>query len=120
MNESNSIWRFSLSALPVRRVTHFFAEGDGPWGVIAKLRARPGIRMPGRLMDCFYCLSLWIALPLAVFTSSGWLGIAVHWLALSGAASLLERSASGTNPELPIVEISQGESLCAAVKPEAA
>lgn len=41
----------------------------------------------------FYGLSLGLALPLAVFTSNGLLGLLVHAIALSGAASLLEQSA---------------------------
>ena len=39
MNEENSIWRFSLSALAVWRMTHLLVEEDGPWDLIAKLRA---------------------------------------------------------------------------------
>ena len=119
MNENNSIWRSGLSALAVSRVTHLLAEEDGPWDAIAKVRARPGSDVVGQLMDCFYCLSLWIALPLAVITSNGWLGIAVHWVALSGAACLLEKATTRQGPEFQRVEILEGDALCAAVKPEA-
>jgi hypothetical protein len=50
--------------------------------------------MPGKLMDCFYCLSLWISVPFAFFAAGGtavlnWL---IMWLALSGAACLLHRA----------------------------
>jgi hypothetical protein len=44
-----------------------------------------------RLIDVLYCVCLWIALPLAVFTSNGWLGLLGHGLALTGAASFLEK-----------------------------
>jgi hypothetical protein len=119
MNENGSIWRFSLSALAVWRATHLLAEEDGPWDMIASLRAWLGSGMLGRLMDCFYCLSLWIALPFAVLTSNSWLGIAVHWLALSGAACLLEKSTFYSATEVPRLEIVKGDAPCVAVKREA-
>lgn len=119
MNENGSIWRFGLAALAVWRVTHLLAEEDGPWDLIARLRGRLGANILGRLMDCFYCLSLWIALPLAVLTSNGWFGLAVHWLALSGAACLLEKSTAKPGPEFQRVEILEGDALCAAAKHEA-
>ena len=50
--------------------------GDGFWGT---------------LLDCFYCLSLWIAAPIAWWMGSQWLERCVLWLALSGGAILLER-----------------------------
>jgi hypothetical protein len=46
-----------------------------------------------KLVERFYGISLGLALPLAVFTSNGLLGLLVHAIALSGAASLLEQSA---------------------------
>jgi hypothetical protein len=119
MNENSSIWRFGLSALAVWRVTHLVAEEDGPWDLIARMRAWLGSGVLGKLMDCFYCLSLWVALPLAVLTSNGWLGIAVHWLALSGAACLLEKATTRPAPDIPRLEYIEGDTSCAAVKQEA-
>ena len=42
-------------------------------------------------MDCFECLSLWVAVPIAFFVSRKALDLLLVWLALSGAACLLER-----------------------------
>jgi hypothetical protein len=92
VNESNPIWRFILCALGLWRVTHLLAEEDGPWDLVSRLRGSLGSGILGRLMDCFYCLSLWISLPLAIWLSSGWIGLLVHWQALSGAACLLEKA----------------------------
>jgi len=91
LNESGMIWRFCLAALAVWRMTHLLAEEDGPWDAIANLRAWLGASILGRLMDCFYCLSLWISLPLAAWLSDGWAASFVNWLALSGAACLFQR-----------------------------
>ena len=119
MNETGLIWRFSLAALAVWRLTHLFAEEDGPWDAIAKLRARLGASILGRLMDCFYCLSLWVSLPLAVWLGHGWLGIFIHWLALSGAACLLQRMTDVPESNVPRVETMEGDPLCAVARNEA-
>lgn len=46
-------------------------------------------------MDCFYCLSLWVALPFAAWLVGAWSARVVVWLALSGGAILLERMTRG-------------------------
>ena len=47
--------------------------------------------MLGKLVGCFYCLSIWIALPFAWFLKGDSVETFVGWLALSGGAVLLER-----------------------------
>jgi hypothetical protein len=81
---------FVLAVLATWRVTHLLASEDGPADVIFKLRAKLGHGLIGGLMDCFHCLSLWIAAPAAFLVASSPLWRVVAWLALSGAACLLE------------------------------
>ena len=83
--------RFVLSVLATWRVAHLLASEDGPWDIIARLRRRLGASMLGRMMDCFGCASLWVALPFSVFVVRDPLAVFVCWLALSGAAMLLEQ-----------------------------
>lgn len=45
----------------------------------------------GQAMDCFYCLSLWIAAPAALFVTRRPIDWLFVWLAASAAACLLER-----------------------------
>jgi hypothetical protein len=90
---------FTVFALAVWRVTHLLAAEDGPGAVIARWRAAAGNGFWGALLDCFYCLSLWVALPFAWALGTGWGERAVLWLALSGAACLAERA--GTRAEPP-------------------
>src|SRR6266568_7342426 len=116
MNESSAIWRFTLSALAVWRVTHLFAEEDGPWDSLAKLRLKLGSSILGRLMDCFYCLSLWFSLPLSIWLSTGWIGLLLHWQALSGAACLLGRITNKQQPVIPGLASPEGDTPCAVVK----
>lgn len=73
------------------RLTHLVAAEDGPWDVVARLRRRAGAGFWGRLMDCFYCLSLWIAFPVAWLVGDDWRSRLIAWPALSGGAILLER-----------------------------
>ena len=44
-----------------------------------------------KAVGCFYCMSVWVALPFAFFLEGSYSEIFVGWLALSGAAILLER-----------------------------
>jgi len=85
------IWlRFLLCACATWRVSHMLASEDGPGDVFARLRRRLGQSPAGRMMDCFGCVSLWVAMPLALYAVQGWADRIVTWLALSGAAFLLE------------------------------
>lgn len=107
-----SVWiRLVLAVLATWRVTHLLAREDGPGDLFVGLRARLGRSFAGQLMDCFYCLSLWVAAPLAVFVTRSPADLAVAWLALSGAACLLERI--GQQPvsiqRLPREESYEGE-----------
>ena len=84
--------RLLLAVLACWRVTHLLALEDGPWDAVTRLRARLGAGVLGRLMDCFQCLSVWVAAPFAAYVTHRWLDGVVAWLALSGAACLLERA----------------------------
>lgn len=86
------IWfRFALVVLATWRITHLLAKEDGPAYIIARLRARLGDGLLGQLMDCFKCLSMWVAAPMAFFVFRHPLDWLVGWLAISGAACLLEQ-----------------------------
>ncbi|KQV87893.1 hypothetical protein ASD15_28000 [Massilia sp. Root351] len=80
-----------LAVLAVWRVTHLLHAEDGPWDAVARLRGWAGDGVLGRAMDCFYCASLWVALPAAAMLSSSWQHFALLWPALSAAAITLER-----------------------------
>ena len=80
-----------LGILGCWRVTHLFSAEDGPWDVLARLRRAVGGGVIGELLDCFYCLSLWIAAPFAALLGRGWREGILLWLAISGGAILLER-----------------------------
>lgn len=85
------VFRFVLATLAVWRLTHLLSQEDGPWEAISRLRRALGSGMFGRLVECFYCLSIWVALPFAWFLKGDTAETVVGWLALSAAAILLER-----------------------------
>ncbi len=80
-----------LAVLAAWRVTHLLASEDGPGDIIFRFRRRLGQSLAGRLMDCFNCLSLWVAAPMALFVSRQATEWFMSWLAISGGACLLER-----------------------------
>ena len=85
--------RFTLAALATWRVAHLLAYEDGPGGAVVRLRGRAGTGPIGDLLDCFYCLSVWVAVPFGLVISRRRGDVALNCLALSGAACLLERLA---------------------------
>ena len=82
---------FMILILATWRLTHLLAKEDGPFEVVFRMRKSLGDSLFGKLMDCFYCLSLWISVPFALYGGHAWVDRLLLWLALSGAACLLER-----------------------------
>jgi hypothetical protein len=110
MIDEMGFWpRLVLAALATWRITHLLASEDGPADLIARFRARLGAGFAGKLMDCFYCLSLWVASPVAFFVCERPPDLLLTWLALSGAACLLERM--GREPMFiqPISQAKEGD-----------
>jgi hypothetical protein len=92
MADETSFWpKLVLAVLATWRITHLLAREDGPADLVARLRAGLGASFAGRLLDCFYCLSLWVAAPVALWLSTRPLDWVLGWLAISGAACLLVR-----------------------------
>ena len=106
-----------LGVLAVWRVTHLLQAEDGPWDLSLRLRRAAGTGFWGRLLDCFYCLSLWVALPVALFVGTGWGERALLWLGLSGGAIVLDRA---TTPASPFLEDAAKEESDALLRTDAA
>ncbi|HZT16943.1 MAG TPA: DUF1360 domain-containing protein [Gaiellaceae bacterium] len=93
--------RFAVAALATWRLSHLLAFEDGPGDAVAIIRERAGDGVLGRLLDCFYCVSIWTAAPLAPAVARRRRDLPLAWLALSGAACLLERATEGPTLESP-------------------
>lgn len=83
---------FLLGTLAVWRVTHLISAEDGPFDVMVRIRRALGHGFWGKLMDCFYCSSMWVSAPFGWFLGHTWQERLLLWLALSGGAILLERA----------------------------
>jgi hypothetical protein len=101
--------RFVLAVLATWRVTHLLASEDGPGDLVVRFRAALGETWAGKLLDCFYCLSLWIAAPAALFVSGDWAERFLSWPAVSGGACLLERAFKEAVVIEPMPATEQGE-----------
>jgi hypothetical protein len=95
-------YEFILATLAVWRFTHLIAAEDGPFKAVAWLREKAGQGFWGTLLDCFYCLSLWIAVPFAILMGSSRWQKFLLWPALSAAAILLNRTMDRAAPEPPV------------------
>ena len=85
------LFYFFISALAVWRLTHLLAKEDGPFDFIFLLRKKISHPVLAKLVDCFYCLSIWVALPFGIWLGPTWVLKIIYWFALSGAACLLEQ-----------------------------
>src|SRR5436190_19818328 len=78
-----------LSVLAVCRISRLLSQEDGPFDLVIKFRKLFGQGFFGNLLDCFYCLSMWVSIPFAVWLASDWKEGVVCWLALSCGACIL-------------------------------
>ena len=84
-------FRLLLAVLAAWRLTHLVVMEDGPGDMVANVRQKLDDSFFGKLMDCFYCTSVWVAAPIACLVMKNWTEWPLAWLAISGAACLLER-----------------------------
>lgn len=90
-----------LGCLGVWRITHLLQAEDGPFDLMVRLRRGVGDGFWGSLLDCFYCLSLWTALPFALLIGAEWKEWLLLWLAFSAGAIILQRITSDRHPDAP-------------------
>ena len=86
-----------LGSLSVWRITHLFSKEDGPFDVIYFIRKKAGAGFFGSLLDCFYCLSIWVSIPFAVWLGENTKEQILFWLSFSGAACIFEKIIDKTN-----------------------
>jgi hypothetical protein len=82
---------FFVAMLAAWRLTHLLSKEDGPFDSVFWLRKMAGAGFFGSLLDCPYCLSIWIAIPFAIYLAHGWREGLLLWLSLSGGVCLLEK-----------------------------
>lgn len=101
--------KLAVAILSTWRLAHLLAREDGPVDLIARARARLGDGPWGRMLDCFQCVSLWVAAPVSLWITAKPLDACLVWLAVSGAACLCERIGQPEIVVQPLPESNQGE-----------
>lgn len=106
---AHRLYLFGLAALGVWRITYMVSSEDGPWACFFRLRQAVDGRSGGNLLSCFYCLSVWVAMPFAIAIGAGLRERLLLWLALSAAAILLERLTARSVPAAQYFEHPAGD-----------
>jgi hypothetical protein len=101
--------RFTLGATATWRITHLLIVEDGPWQAFARMRKAVAAGAVRGLLDCFYCLSLWVAIPFSVLLGHSTTDRFLLWPALSGAAILLDKLATRLGGAAPPIHFEEGE-----------
>ncbi|MGB9196011.1 MAG: hypothetical protein WCB53_03700 [Terriglobales bacterium] len=97
---------FLLGALAVWRVSYLLVYENGPWNLFVRIRHYLGHGFWGEVTNCFYCASVWVALPFAFFLGGTWKQRLLLWPAFSAGAILLERIIhdAGSDRAAPYIE----------------
>ncbi|MFN0108769.1 MAG: hypothetical protein ACKVZH_07940 [Blastocatellia bacterium] len=115
MFNGHTWFSFVIAILATWRITHLLAKEDGPAYIIARIRALLGDGLLGQLMDCFKCLSMWVALPITLLLFQpwhnwhNWMDCFLGWFAISGAACLLEQLGQQSVIIQPIPQMTEGD-----------
>jgi len=86
-----AIEKYLVLLVAVWRVTHLISAEDGPFDLIIRFRRLLGTSFLGKLMDCFYCLSIWVGVLCSIFAATNVAEIIALALYYSGASILLEK-----------------------------
>lgn len=78
-----------LAILAAWRLTSLLTEENGPADIFERIRERLN---PGGVLDCFWCTSIWVAIPFAFMLEGNTI---ILWLGISGGAITLREGISG-------------------------
>jgi len=92
MHSSGILLSVLLASLVVWRLTQLLSRQQFAPGPHPKVNDDASQQKSRRLRHAFYSLSLWLAAPAAILLNNGVSGFVLHWLAIAGAALLVEAS----------------------------
>jgi hypothetical protein len=102
-------FEYFIGTLGVWRLTHLLQNEDGPWDIFIKVRMQLPLGFWNSLLSCFYCLSLWIAIPITLVIGSTTKEQLLLWPALSAGAILIEHAITWFEANLPAEYIEDEE-----------
>lgn len=83
---------FLLSSVAVWRLAYMLQDETGPWRIFEKIREHINNSNKPTLIEgfqCFYCLSVWVAIPFAIYLAADIWQFFVYPLSLSALAVAL-------------------------------
>jgi len=99
----------ALAALATWRLTHLLVAERGPWNAIGRLRSGLSGTILGDALDCFYCSSLLVSIPIAALLGRTFLDYFLLWPSLSAAAIFLEDVSASWAPPVASYVVEQEE-----------
>ena len=75
------MFEFFIVCLVVWRISNLLFVEDGPWKIFVRLRNL--ILKVSSILNCFYCITVWVSIPFAVYK-----GI-FFWFAYSAGAIII-------------------------------
>ena len=91
---------FAAAVLGTYRAVRMFLLEDGPFDVFAAIRARVTQRTwVGRGLQCYLCLSFWVALGAASLMAANWRELVLLWGGIAGGAVVLWKYLLGVGLE---------------------
>lgn len=94
-------YHFVLSVFAAWRITHLISKEDGPFDLIYRIRKHIGQGFFAKLLDCFYCLSIWVAIPFGIWIGTTVVEKIVCIIAVSGAACIIQKIIENNKPNPP-------------------
>lgn len=84
-----AVMTFVLASLATYRLSRMLTNEEGPFSAFTWLRGlAPKNTWIGRGLECIMCMSVWVALPLALYIDWSWT-LPLTWLGLSGATIII-------------------------------
>jgi uncharacterized protein DUF1360 len=87
----NELEKYLLLVIVTWRLTHLISSEDGPFELIIKFRKLLGNSFFGKLIDCFYCLSIWLGILAALYEGANYKEVIILTLYYSGASIIIEK-----------------------------
>lgn len=97
-----------MGILAVWRITFLLSMEDGPFEILHLIREKAGTGFLGSLLNCFFCLSIWIAIPFGIWLGETIQEILLLTLSFSGGACIIERF-SDRDQKYPAVQYFEEE-----------
>ncbi|MGF6696975.1 hypothetical protein OKW38_001587 [Paraburkholderia sp. MM5496-R1] len=92
------IYWFIVGSLTVWRISYLLTSESGPRDVLVIMRRRFATGIWADVATCLYCMSIWIAAPLAWILGESVVERLLLWPALSAAAIVTERAIHRDTP----------------------